>query len=290
MIRRHARAAAAAVLASSAVLAGPTRARAADRAPLVIARSEGDRHIQIGDVVDDVELATIDGRKDRLLGKSAKANVFVFFRPDQEHSLDTLKELAACEVEFKAKPVRFVGIVSDSSPTEDVRAAVSASGVRMPVLVDAGDALYAKLGVRLHPLIGVVDGKRKLVAWEPFRKINYCERARVRVRYLLGEVSEAEVAKVDEPDASENKSTEEGKAKRHLNFARMLLQMGEHAQALAEVQKALMISPSAAAYAFQGEVLAAMGKCPDAARAFDAALKLEPGNKIAQTKRSSCGG
>jgi tetratricopeptide (TPR) repeat protein len=289
MIRRHARAAAA-VLASSAVLAGPARARAGDRAPLVVARSEGDRHAQIGDLVDDLELPTVDGRKDRLLGKGMKANVFVFFRPDQEHSLDTLKELAACEVEFKSKPVRFVGVVSDSSPADEVRTAVTASGVRMPVLVDVGDALYARLGVRLYPLIGVVDAKRKLVAWEPFRKINYCERARVRVRWLLGEASEQDIAKVDEPEASENKSTEDGKAKRHLNYARMLLQMGEQAQALAEVQKALLMAPSAAAYTLQGEVLAAMGKCPDAARAFDAALRIEPGNKVAQAKRSSCGG
>ncbi len=289
MIRRHARKAAV-VLASSAVFAGAPRARAGDRAPLVVARSEGDRHAQIGDLVDDVELPTIDGRKDRLLGKGAKANVFVFFRPDQEHSIDTLKELAACEVEFAAKPVRFVGVVSDSSPAVEVRAAVTASGVRMPVLVDVGDALYAKLGVRLYPLIGVVDGKRKLVAWEPFRRINYCERARVRVQYLLGEVTEAEIAKIDAPEASEVKSTEEGKAKRHVNYARMLLEMGDHAQALAEVQKALLIAPSAAAYTLQGEVLAAMGKCPDAARAFEAALRIEPSNKVAQAKRSSCGG
>ena len=66
--------------------------------------------------------------------------------------------------------------------------------------------------------------------------------------------------------------------------------MGEHQQALAEVQKALLISPSAAAYALQGEILAALGKCPDATRAFEAALKIEPGNAVAQAKRSSCGG
>ncbi len=284
------RATVAAALAVSAILTAGGPARAADRPPLVVARAEGDRHAQIGDLVDDVELPTLDGRKDRLLAKGMKANVFVFFRPDQDHSLATLKELAACEVEFKGKPVRFVGIVSDSSPPDQVRSAVKSSGVQMPVLVDTGDALYAALGVRLHPHIGIVDAKRTLTAWEPFREINYCERAKVRVRYLLGEVAEAEIAKVDSPEASENTSTEAGKAKRHLNYARMLMQMGDLGQALAEVQKALLMAPSAAGYALQGEVLAAMGKCPDAAKAFDAALKIEPGNKVAQAKRSSCGG
>jgi tetratricopeptide (TPR) repeat protein len=276
--RTHALAAAA-ILSLAALLTTPSAAR-----------GEGDRRVQIGDTIDDVELPTLDGRKDRLLARGVKANVFVFFRPEQEHSLETLKELAACEVEFRSKPVRFVGIVSDAFTADEVRAVVKESGVRMPVLVDTADALYGKLGVRLHPLIGIVDARRKLTAWEPFRKINYCERTRVRVRYLLGEVSEAEIARVDQPEESNTRS-EDGVARRHLNFARMLHQMGEHQEALAEVQKALLISPSAAAYALQGEILAALGKCPDATRAFEAALRMEPGNAVAQAKkRSSCGG
>jgi tetratricopeptide (TPR) repeat protein len=285
--RTHALAAAG-FLSLAGLLGAPARARAGGDA-VRVARAEGDRRVQIGDAIDDVELPTLDGRKDHLLGKGMKANVFVFFRPEQDHSLETLKELAACETEFKAKPVRFVGIVSDAFTADEVRATVKESGVRMPVLVDTGDALYAKLGVRLHPLIGIVDARRTLTAWEPFRKINYCERTRVRVRYLLGEVSQAEIAKVDEPEESKTRS-EDGVARRHLNFARMLLQMSDHQQALAEVQKALLISPSAAAYALQGEILAALGKCPDATRAFEAALRIEPGNAVAQAKRSSCGG
>jgi tetratricopeptide (TPR) repeat protein len=280
--------AAAVLLVPALLVARP--AHAAGDAALLVARAEGDRHAQVGDLVDDVELPTVDGRRDRLLGRGAKANVFVFFRPQHDHSLETLKMLAACEAEFRAKPVRFVGIVSDSAAAEEVRATVREAGVRMPVLVDTADALYAQLGVRLHPLVGVVDGRRKLTAWEPFRKINYCERLRVRVRYLLGEATELDVAQVDAPEQIDEPPKEEGVAKRHVNFARMLLQMGEHEQALAEVQKALLIAPSAAAYAAQGEVLAAMGKCPDATRAFEAALRIDPRNAIAQAHRTSCGG
>ena len=162
--------------------------------------------------------------------------------------------------------------------------------MRMPVLVDTGDALYAKLGVRLHPVIGMVDARRTLAACEPFRKINYCERTRVRVRYLLGEVSQAEIAKVDEPEESKTR-TEDGVARRHLNFARMLHEIEQTTSRRSRrCRRPSLISPSAAAYALQGEILAALGKCPDATRAFEAALKIEPGNAVAQAKRSSCGG
>ncbi len=279
MARRRLVTLAAAGLAGVAggLLAGSARAQS-DRA---------DRRIQIGDPVQDVALDTIGGGKDRLLAKGVKANVFVFFRPEQERSVDTLKDLATCEKEFAGKPVRFVGLVSDTSPADEVKGVVRDTGVKMTVLVDRGDALYGALGIRLHPVIGIVDARGKLFAFEPFRQINYCERVRVRIRYLLGEVAEAEIARVDEPAAAPLR-TDDGVAKRHLNFARMLERMGDHGSALAEVQKGLALAPSAAGYALQGEILAAMGRCPDAARAFDAALKLEPAHAAASEGKKRC--
>lgn len=250
--------------------------------------AENDRRVQVGDTVDDVELRTLEGKRDHLLSRSAKANVFVFFRPQQDHSLDTLKDLATCEKEFASKPVRFVGVVSDSWTVDEVRGVVDAAGVKMPVLLDEGDALYGKLGVRLHPVILIVDGKRKLAAYEPFREINYCERVKVRIRYALGEVDEAEIAKVDQP-ARATTRTDEGVARRHLNFARMLLRIQQREKALEEVQKSLAILPGADAYAMQGEILASQGKCPEAVRAFDAALKIEPDHAVAKTGKQTCG-
>jgi tetratricopeptide (TPR) repeat protein len=247
-----------------------------------------DRRVQIGDTVEDVQLPALGGGRDRLLAKGIKANVFVFFRPEQERSLDTLKELASCEKEFAGKPVRFVGVVSDSWPADQVRDLVREAGTRMPVLVDEGDALYGALGIRLHPVIGIVDARRKLAAFEPFRQINYCERVKVRIRFLLGEVSEAEIARVDEPARSTTR-TDDGVARRHLNFARMLHRIKQEDKALEEIQKSLAIAPSAAALALQGEILAAIGKCPEALLAFEGALKIEPANPVALDGRRSCG-
>lgn len=252
------------------------------------AAASSDRRVQVGDPVEDAELRTLDGGRDRLLARGAKANVLVFFRPQQERSLDTLRDLAACERDFASKPVRFVGIVSDSWTTDEVRALVRDSGVRMTVLVDEGDALYGRLGVRLHPIVAIVDGRRRLAAWEPFRQINYCERVRVRIRLALGEATEADVARVDDP-ARATTRTEEGVARRHLQFARMLERVGQREKALEEVERSLAIHPGAEAHALRGELLAGAGRCPEALRAFDAALALEPANAAAQDGRKRCG-
>ncbi len=257
-------------------------------APARAQSDRSDRRVQIGDPVQDVQLDALGGGKDRLLAKGAKANVFVFFRPEQDHSVDTLKDLASCEKEFAGKPVRFVGVVSDSWPPDVVQALVRDTGVKMTVLVDRGDALYGALGIRLHPVIGIVDAKGKLVAFEPFREINYCERVKVRIRWLLGEVSEAEIAKVDEPARSPLPHSDEGVSKRHLNFARMLLKIGQPEKALDEVAKALAVQPSAAGHGLRGEILATLGRCPEAVAAFDVALKIEPANAVATEGKKRC--
>ncbi len=258
-------------------------------APGQSAAGELDRRVQIGEPVEDVELPTLDGGRAHLLARGAAASVFVFFRPEQERSADALREMASCEREFERRPVHWVGVVSDAWPAEQVRALVKETGIRMSVLVDTGDALYGKLGIRIHPVVGIVDRAGKLAEFEPFRQINYCERIRVRIRWLLGEATEADVAKVDAPESSPVASSGEQVAKRHLAFARRLHELKQHDAALAEVQKAMALAPSAAAWSLRGQILAAQGKCPDALRAFDEALKLEPASAVAIEGRKGCG-
>jgi tetratricopeptide (TPR) repeat protein len=280
---RLTRLAAAAVLGlAGGALAIPVTGRAAPEES-----DRSDRRVQIGQIIDDAELRTVDGKRDRLLAKGVKANVFVFFRLQQDRSLDTMKDLASCEREFAGKPVRFVGVVSDSWPAEEVKAFLRETGVRMPVLVDEGDALYGRLGIRLHPVIGVVDAQRRLAAFEPFRQINYCDRVKVRIKRVLGEATDADVARVDQPEKTVT-HTEGGVARRHLNFARQLHRIKQEDKALEEVKKSLAFAPSADAYALQGEILAALGRCPDAARAFDTALKMDPAHAVAREGRKLC--
>jgi tetratricopeptide (TPR) repeat protein len=250
---------------------------------------DADRRVQVGETVEDVELPTLDGGRAHLLQKGVAANVFVFFRPEQEHSVDALRDLATCEKEFEKRPVRWVGIVSDSWPTEQVLALVKETKIRMPVLVDTGDALYGRLGIRLHPVVGMVDRSGKLAAFEPFRQINYCDRIRIRVKLLLGEATEADVARVDDPAPTPLPHSDGGVSMRHVNFARRLHDINQDDQALVELQKAMALAPNAGAWALRGEILSNRRRCAEAMQAFDAALKLDAANAVAlQGKRKGC--
>src|SRR5512133_4302968 len=143
-----------------------------------------------GTVIENVELKTLAGGKEKLLSNKVKANVFVFFRPNQERSLDALKQMATCEQELAGKSVHWVAIVSSSETAADVTPFVAQAGIKMPVLIDEGDVLYDRLGIRLHPMVGIVDAKFVVNSMEPYRQIDYCEIIKTRIRLLLGEVSQ----------------------------------------------------------------------------------------------------
>jgi tetratricopeptide (TPR) repeat protein len=161
--------------------------------------------------------------------------------------------------------------------------------VDWPVLVDAGDALYGKLGVRLHPVVGIADRSLKLFAYEHFRKINFREIMLARLRLALGEIDQAAMDRaIDPPRGTLPGDDPRDVARRHVNLARQLWKRGNAEKALEYCRRSLEVAPLADAWALQGEVLAARGRCPQALPAFDAALKIEPAHAVAKKGRQGC--
>jgi tetratricopeptide (TPR) repeat protein len=243
---------------------------------------------ELGDVVENIELKSIDGRKLAVASKKAQANIVVFFRTGQEFSSDALKAMAECEKEFEAKPVNWVAIVSDSEPLDEVRQLVAESGVHMPVLVDVGDAFYGRLEIRLHPYTVILDKDRRVVVREPFHKIGYCDRIRAEIRFVLKEITAEDVAKLENPEKGTFR-VPGGVAKRHLNYGRLLLDQKKWEKALEQAEKALGEGPLAPAFTLRGNALVGQGKCAEALAAFDQALKLDPTDQGAKEGRRACG-
>jgi len=246
-------------------------------------------NVAVGDALENVTLRTLDGGTAELLSRKHAGNVFVFFRPGQDHSADALADLVAVQRELSARPLRFVGVVSDSWPVEEVRETVRQAGVDWPILVDAGDALYGKLGVRLHPVLGVADKRLRLFAYEHFRQINFREIVLARLKLLLGDIDQAGMDRaIDPPRGTLPGDDPRDVARRHVNLARQLWKRGNADKALEFCRRSLEVAPLADAWALQGEVLAATGRCPQALAAFDAALKIEPAHAVSKKGRQAC--
>jgi tetratricopeptide (TPR) repeat protein len=161
----------------------------------------------------------------------------------------------------------------------------------MPVLLDDGDALYSKMGVRNHPVIFLLDAKNAIAVFEQYRQIDYCEVVRARLRFLLGEIDQAAVDKVLEPP----KGTMPGDdardvATRDVNLGRRQLKIKQYDKAIQSANKALEKAPSAGAFALLGDVHAAKGDCKTALKHYEQALKLDPAEKHAVAGQQACVG
>jgi tetratricopeptide (TPR) repeat protein len=246
-------------------------------------------HAQVGTQVENVELATAAGGKERLLAPKMKATAIVFVRTEQERSVEALKAMATCERDLAGKPVRFVAVISGETPPAEARALAAATGVRMPFLLDANDALYQRLEVRLHPVVFLLDGKNRVASFEMYRQIDYCDVVRARLRFLIGELDQAALDAILEPP----RNTMPGEdvrdvSKRDVNLGRRQLAIKQYDKALASARKALEKAPSAAAFALIGDVHAARGDCAQALQQYEQALKLDPAEEHAVAGKAAC--
>ena len=253
--------------------------------PLVVQAT----HVAPGIKLDDDQLVTLSGTKQPYLGKT-QASVFVFFQPGQEHSHATLIEMARCQKEMAGKSIQWSAIVSDRYSKADVEAEVKSTGITMPVLFDKGDELYGKLGVILHPMVGVADAAHVLVAFQPFTKVNYCEVIRAHLLHTLKEISDADLDKVLNPPAS-TQGGDVQVARRHMKLGEMLFKGGNLEKALENAKKSLTFDNTLApAHSLLGAVLAAQGNCAAAQKEFDEALKFDPKDARGLEGKQGCGG
>jgi hypothetical protein len=213
-------------------------------------------HVDVGTGVENADLETLTGGRHALLAKG-HVNVLVFFRPEHDRSEDTMRRLAECESSFAGKPVHMVGVVSTGAPRDQVRAMVAESRVKSPILLDEGDRVYGQLELRQHPVIVILDTNGKVHAVEPYQRLRYCEIVRARVRFLLGELDQAAVDRIVNPERATFPNEVGG--------------------------------GSTARYVKLGDKERAKGNCVLAIRAYDDALRRDPLNVKALEGRMRCG-
>jgi len=252
--------------------------------------AEAFRNVRVGDVLDNPTLQALEGPAAPLVDPAQRVSVFVFVRPDQDHSREALEQLAACQQELGSRPVRWAAVVSDRHEAARVHELVDGSGFRGPVLFDPGDAVYGSLGVSLHPSAGVAGGDLRLAAYQPFEKLRFAPLVCARVRHALGEIDDDELARIVHPVLAEEDDATAG-ARRKIAYARVLLEKGKADRAVEQARAAVEQAPELAdAHAVLGDALAASGDCPAARSAYDRALELDPAHEAARTGRQRCAG
>lgn len=245
-------------------------------------------HLPAGTLVTNAELGSVQGPA-QCLWVEGRATVIVFFKPGQDHSRAVLPQIARLEKEFASKPVRWVGVVSDRIPRDAASNEVAAAGLQMPVLIDRGDALYARFGVVQEPAVGFLDREHRVAAFQTFARINFEEVLRARTKRTLGEINDLELDLALNPPPVRTWSTNAA-AQARLRLSERLYRSGRTNLALQGVKTSLREDPSSApAHVFLGQILSALGQEAEARAAYQEALKLDPANETARQGMASVG-
>ena len=222
----------------------------------------------LGTVIENIPMPSLAGGRQGLLSDT-NVSVFIFIKPGQEHSNQAMVQIAACEQEMAGKPVHWCAIVSDRIPRAEVEAGVKAAGLTMPVLIDQGDTLYGKLGVILHPVIGITDKDRRLVAYQPFAKVNFHNFVQAQIRHALKEITDEELAELLKPTAAVL-GGDVSVAHRYFRLAEKQFQSANYTQALANINKSLGINFTEEGAALRSRILAAQGSKIEAVTSAEA--------------------
>jgi hypothetical protein len=244
-------------------------------------------HAALGTVVTIAEMPSLEGGKVALL-RDADINVLVFFRTHQDRSVALLKELALCQPSFAGKSVAWVGVVPGTSSVLEVSTLVRDQQFKAPVLVDQDEALYGALGLVMHPVVAMIGRDKKMLAFEPYRSVDFCAVVSARLRNAMHEMSDTEMSNTMDPPKV-IQGGDEQVARRYRAMAESMFKNKNYDKALDYVSKSLEKYPGLAqAHALRGQILSAQGKCALALPAFAQALKLDGANLSAREGVETC--
>ncbi len=220
-------------------------------------------YVEEGQNLPRMTLLRHQGEATSYLGDGDTISVFAFVKAGHERSNELLDRLSGLSASYDHRPVQWTLIISNRTPADSLPA-IAARFPAATILIDQDDRFYGAVGVPLVPVVGIADSSAQLLAYLPYRKVNYTRIIEARLKLALGDIN------ADELDAMMASSgrvldSDDAKSSRHLKIAGMLLKSGKAEKSRLQIEDALALSPdSFKAYRLLADVLDALSE-PDAA-------------------------
>jgi tetratricopeptide (TPR) repeat protein len=207
--------------------------------------AHADQKLTRGDPMPAFSLPRGDGGSGELGLEHLKGQpaVLVFWRPQQELSLEALRDLETLKQELGEDRLQFLAVDTARSTAQEVQAALAGHIVSFPVVLDPQRELYSQAGVIVSPTTFLLDADGVLrfkVASHPHQ---YSQVVRARLRYLLRDIDEAQMNKEIEPTILKI-DHDLAAAWRMYNLGRKLQGEGKLEEAKAMYEKAVSQCPS----------------------------------------------
>ncbi len=245
-----------------------------------VAESFPFRTLSVGEQIPDVTLVNAaDNSKLSFRSLQGSPAILVFWGGDvaakKKRSITALTELQQL-LPFLAEKniaVKVINAQGDSDAT--ITEIVQASGLTIPVYLDADQQAYGSLGIFIMPSVLLLDKNGITIAGMGYSK-DMTATLKGEIEILLGEKTRAQLEAELHP-VMKDKSKAEKQGNRHLGMGRVLARKGQLESAQREFQAAITTNPKLAeAHVELGCLNFQLGRVDQALKSLDAGLVLDP--------------
>jgi peroxiredoxin len=201
-------------------------------------------NIHYGAAAPQFDLRSTDGENISFSDYKEKVVVLLYWKTAQKYSIDALEDCGVFSNTYKARGVRFIGLVADTEDVQKVRKIMKDEGIDFPVLIDTDRQVYGTYGVRVYPTTIIIDRKGKYFRSIPGHAVTYNTKLEAYLRNMLGEIQEMELAEIVSSQRKvKDESKLESKAVRKYNLALKFAESGMIDQAITAAKNSIEIKP-----------------------------------------------
>ena len=218
-----------------------------------------------------------DGKDFSFASLNGKIAIIVFWRAEQERSIQALLALQEIYTEFKEQDVEVLALSSDEDGLKPISEIKQSRQLTFTMLYDKDQKAYGDYGVIGIPSTFVIDKEGKLSYYCPGYRSDYTLQIKGHLEVLLGKKTAEQLQLELKPNEKPEVSEAEKKARRYLNAGNRLLEKRMSRPAMVKFQKAVQEYPALPEpHLHLGDIYLAQKKTEDAAIEFGKVIELEP--------------
>ena len=239
------------------------------------------RNLKEGESAPDFKLKSLEGKTYSLSDSKGKVDIILYWRTEQDRSLNALKALKELFENLTKQPVRILTITKDPD-TAAIKEVQQSLELPFPILRDSREEVYSQFGVFVFPSTAIIDQKGIYRFHYGGYRDGYAEEIEGRVKVFLGLLSEKDLT-VSEVQEVTLATEEQKRARNHINLGKTLHTRGMDEKAIQEFQKAVELDGSnPEGHILLGLLLLDQEETDEALNHLNTGMKLNPKSTVAK--------
>lgn len=202
------------------------------------------RRLQVGGAIPEFSGRTIDGDSFEYDSGNKKVLLLSFLRAGQDNSGSAAEDLLHILGGLKCEPddIDFV-VVGNKIEVKEFFVKGGASSIKPKIILDPDFKIWGAFGIIACPTVIVGDSAGKVLSVKAGHSFDFAPVIQARLKQALGIKQEIDPEKASEVKTLTN-NTEQARAERNVQMAKVLSGKGKYEFALSIANKALEIDPN----------------------------------------------